>query len=281
MFLKPINDNLHDFNRWSRTLSMARALCELQLELQSRSSCMSSTQTGGSVTEASNTKSKSPKTENEDFVPKTPVGKETKTKLKASKVSTNLTKLAETEAELGANAYLRTDSVQTKAKNLSSNVLPTNVEDDSCQNCKSCQATGELYKTDSCLLTVLQCFEGQESDAYGMVGDFPSPRELANLDESFLRTRCNLGYRASRILKLAQGIVEGRIQLTQLEEACKGASLSSYNMLDDQLKGIDGFGPFTCANVLMCMGFYHVIPTDSETIRHLRQVFIWFFLWLY
>jgi hypothetical protein len=47
------------------------------------------------------------------------------------------------------------------------------------------------------------------------------------------------------------------------------------------LKGIDGFGPFTCANVLMCMGFYHVIPTDSETIRHLRQVFIWFFLWLY
>jgi 3-methyladenine DNA glycosylase/8-oxoguanine DNA glycosylase len=104
---------------------------------------------------------------------------------------------------------------------------------------------------------------------------------LANLDESFLRTRCNLGYRASRVLKLAQGIVEGRIQLTQLEEACKGASLSSYNMLDDQLKGIDGFGPFTCANVLMCMGFYHVIPTDSETIRHLRQVFIWFFLWLY
>ncbi|XP_062175444.1 uncharacterized protein LOC133880511 isoform X2 [Alnus glutinosa] len=95
---------------------------------------------------------------------------------------------------------------------------------------------------------------------------------LANLDESFLRTRCNLGYRASRVLKLAQGIVEGRIQLTQLEEACKGASLSSYNMLDDQLKGIDGFGPFTCANVLMCMGFYHVIPTDSETIRHLRQV---------
>ncbi|XP_062176319.1 uncharacterized protein LOC133881409 isoform X2 [Alnus glutinosa] len=258
--------------QWSRTLSMARALCELQLELQSRSSCMSSTETGGSVTEASNTNSKSPKTENEDFVPKTPVGKETKTKLKASKVSTNLTKLAETEAELGANAYFRTDSVQTKAENLSSNVLPTNVEDDSCQNCKSCQATGELYKTDSCLLTVLQCFEGQESDAYGMVGNFPSPRELANLDESLLRTRCNLGYRASRILKLAQGIVEGRIQLTQLEEACKGASLSSYNMLDDQLKGIDGFGPFTCANVLMCMGFYHVIPTDSETIRHLRQV---------
>ncbi|CAK9188654.1 unnamed protein product [Ilex paraguariensis] len=22
----------------------------------------------------------------------------------------------------------------------------------------------------------------------------------------------------------------------------------------------------------MCMGFYHVIPTDSETVRHLKQV---------
>lgn len=268
MFLKPIDGNLHNFNRWSRTLSMARALCELQLELQSRSSHLSFTETGGSVTDARNTKSnKSPKAENEDFVPNTPVGKETKTKLKASKVSTNL----------------RTGSVQTTAKNLSSNVLPTSVEDDSCQNCKSVQATGEgeLYKSGSCLPTVLQCFEGQESDAYGMVGNFPSPGELANLDESFLRTRCNLGYRAGRILKLAQGIVEGRIQLTQLEEVCKGASLSNYNKLADQLKGIDGFGPFTCANVLMCMGFYHVIPTDSETIRHLRQVFTWFFLWLY
>ncbi|KAE8007850.1 hypothetical protein FH972_004413 [Carpinus fangiana] len=259
--------------QWSRTISMARALCELQLELQGRSSYVPFTEIGGSVNEVRNTRSKSPQAENEDFVPKTPVGKETKTKHKASKVSTNLTKLAETEAELGANAYLRTGSVQTTAKNLRSNVLPTNVEDDSCQNCKSCQATGELYKTGSCMHTVLQCFEGKKSDAYGMVGNFPSPGELANLDESFLRTRCNLGYRAGRILKLAQSIVEGRIQLTQLEEVCQGASLSNYNKLADQLKGIDGFGPFTCANVLMCMGFYHVIPTDSETIRHLRQVY--------
>ncbi|XP_023882098.1 uncharacterized protein LOC111994442 isoform X4 [Quercus suber] len=101
------------------------------------------------------------------------------------------------------------------------------------------------------------------------------PTELANLDEGFLASRCNLGYRASRILKLARDIVEGRIQLTQLEEASKGASFaksSNYDKLAKQLKEIDGFGNFTCANVLMCMGYYHVIPTDSETIRHLRKV---------
>ncbi|XP_021298487.1 uncharacterized protein LOC110427320 [Herrania umbratica] len=114
--------------------------------------------------------------------------------------------------------------------------------------------------------------ELDEPHAYKGMGSFPSPEELANLDESFLAKRCNLGYRANRILKLAQGIVQGSIQLMQLEEGCKEISLSSYNKLTEQLRQIDGFGPFTCANVLMCMGFYHVIPADSETIRHLKQV---------
>ncbi|KAI8555739.1 hypothetical protein RHMOL_Rhmol05G0198300 [Rhododendron molle] len=104
------------------------------------------------------------------------------------------------------------------------------------------------------------------------IGNFPSPRELASLGEKFLEKRCNLGYRAIRILKLAQSIVEGKIQLRELEEACSEPSLSNYSNLADQLNEIYGFGPFTCANVLMCMGFYHVIPTDSETVRHLKQV---------
>ncbi|KAK4845416.1 hypothetical protein QYF36_004757 [Acer negundo] len=113
--------------------------------------------------------------------------------------------------------------------------------------------------------------EGRESYACDRIGNFPSPRELANLDESFLAKRCGLGYRAGRILKLAQAIVEGRIHLKQLEEVCNEASLTSYDRLAEQLSKIYGFGPFTCANVLVCMGFYHVIPSDSETVRHLKQ----------
>lgn len=73
-------------------------------------------------------------------------------------------------------------------------------------------------------------------------------------------------------MKLAQSIVEGKIQLRELEEACSEPSLSNYSKLADQVKEIYGFGAFTCANVLVCMGFYHVIPTDSETVRHLKQV---------
>ncbi|PWA29233.1 DNA glycosylase [Artemisia annua] len=104
------------------------------------------------------------------------------------------------------------------------------------------------------------------------MGNFPSPKELATLDENFLAKRCNLGYRASRILRLAQGVVEGRIDLRQIEEDSREASLSNYMKLNEQLGEIYGFGPFTRANVLMCLGFYHVIPSDSETLRHLNQV---------
>ncbi|XVF26562.1 hypothetical protein REPUB_Repub14bG0028100 [Reevesia pubescens] len=190
--------------RFSRTLSMAKALCELQFEIQHQFSSLKVAK-------------------NEDFIPKTPAGKELKRKLRLSKVSTQL------------------ESKFTEAKADSESDL---------------QPSQEI----------------EEPHANKEMGNFPSPEELANLDETFLAKHCNLGYRASRILKLSRGIVHGNIQLMQLEEDCKETSLSSYNKLAEQLRQIDGFGPFTCANVLMCMGFYHVIPADSETIRHLKQV---------
>ncbi|XP_048334558.2 uncharacterized protein LOC107425687 [Ziziphus jujuba] len=186
--------------QWPRTLSMAQALCDFQIELQPQSlSAMTA-----------------------DFIPTTPAKKESKKNLEQSEVSACLT--AQFASEI--NGSFEEEVV-----------------------CKS----------DSHLLS-------------DRIGNFPSPSELANLDENFLAKRCKLGYRASRILKLAQDIVKGRIQLGQLEETSMERSLSNYDKLADQLKQIHGFGPFTCANVLMCMGFYHVIPVDSETIRHLKQV---------
>ncbi|KAL5856379.1 hypothetical protein ACOSQ3_003837 [Xanthoceras sorbifolium] len=221
--------------QWSRTLSMARTLCELQWELQH---CSSSIVVAG-------------KTETENFFPNTPMGKDSKRKVKMSKVATNLTsKMARIEA--GSEGDLKLDSVGGTKENGNSSFLQNNVEDDS-------DTLNELSVAQSCL-------------ASDRIGNFPSPRELANLDESFLAKRCGLGYRAGRILKLAQDIVEGRIQLKQLEEVCTEASLASYGILAEQLSKIDGFGPFTRANVLVCMGFYHMIPSDSETIRHLKQV---------
>ncbi|XP_024959850.1 uncharacterized protein LOC112500576 isoform X2 [Cynara cardunculus var. scolymus] len=220
--------------QWSRTLSMARALCELQLELQRPM-----------VTEDDKCTSRTiMKTQ---FSPKTPAGKEAiKRKSKSQEKSRKVAKrCAEVKSAMEADATLM-------------------VETDKESN----------QKRDSCVKTLEAIFpdfvdEKPKLGDHSGIGNFPSPKELANLDVNFLKKRGNLGYRANRILDLAQSVVEGTIQLGQLEQ---DSSLSNYINLNEQLGKINGFGPFTCANVLMCMGFYHVIPSDSETIRHLNQV---------
>ncbi|KAL9141064.1 hypothetical protein ABFS82_14G078400 [Erythranthe guttata] len=174
--------------QWSRTLSMAQSLCELQSELQNP------------LPNASNiTTPKSPKTEVNLFAPKTPARKDSNKK-----------------SRLEVDYFASTT-----------------------------------------------------------IANFPSPSELANLEVEFLAKRCNLGYRASRVINLARGVIDGGINLGEIEFACEcdtRSNLSDYGKLTEKLRVIDGFGPFTCANVLMCIGYYHVIPTDSETIRHLKQV---------
>ncbi|XP_037494993.1 uncharacterized protein LOC119370590 [Jatropha curcas] len=224
---------------------MARALCELQLELQFHSSSCTKAQ----------------QTDMNNFIPKTPVGKESqKRKGRVSSASSNLsTKLLVTKMDWDeVDTCLTMVDTRIKRENLTPNFSINSIEDNSCGICKSCVGPSGIQS-----LQQTQCKR---------IWNFPSPWELANLDERFLSKRCGLGYRAGRIIKLSQGIVEGRIPMRELEQVCNGGSLNSYNELADQLKEIDGFGPFTRANVLMCMGFYHVIPADSETVRHIKQV---------
>ncbi|XP_022895611.1 uncharacterized protein LOC111409797 [Olea europaea var. sylvestris] len=214
--------------QWSRTLSMAKALCELQLELQLPLSDESLVNAANEIISGCQT------VETNQFVPKTPAGKESKKNPGVHECSINL-----------ANRYAEVKEMEKYA----------NLEE-------SCVQMSDCFPP----------LEGKGVSSCTKIGNFPSPRELASLNEKLLAKRCHLGYRAGRILKLAQEIVEGRIRLRELEDVVGTLSLSEYDKLAEKLKNIDGFGPFTCANVLMCMGFYHVIPTDSETIRHLEQV---------
>nr|CAD1828294.1 unnamed protein product [Ananas comosus var. bracteatus] len=199
--------------QWPRSLSMARALCELQLELN-----------GSKPLEL--------------FQPKTPQPKEVKRKrgTKHDAAMKLETKLAENEVELVNDVDPKPLSVYSFANS----ELPINSASDA-------------------------------SITIDQIGDFPSPEELAHLDADYLAKRCKLGYRAQRIISLAKSIVEGNLEIKKLEDLCEGYTLSSYDKLDEELSRLSGFGPFTRANVLMCMGFYHKIPADSETIRHLKQ----------
>nr|POE45959.1 hypothetical protein CFP56_60114 [Quercus suber] len=152
---------------------MARALCELQLELQPQSSSL--LYVADSAAAAASANFNTPKPNEDHFIPNTPIPQE-------SKVSTNFT-----------------NSGSIKADCVPAGIVHGDDDDYSCLNYKTCQAADEPHNIAS---------------DYDTIGNFPSPIELANLDEGFLASRCNLAYRASHILKLAWDIVEGRIQLT-------------------------------------------------------------------
>ncbi|KAK7849308.1 hypothetical protein CFP56_003150 [Quercus suber] len=176
------------------------------------------------IVAAARTNFNTPKPDKDHFIPNTPIPQE-------SKVSTNFTNSGSIKADCVPADIVRND------------------DDYSYLNYKTCQAADEPHNIAS------------DNDT---IGNFPSPTELANLDEGFLASRCNLGYRGNRIWKLARDIVEGRIQLTKIEEANKGASFSkssNYYKLAKQLKEIDAFGTFTSANVLMSIKV-DCVPAD-------------------
>jgi len=231
---------------------MAQALCDLQLELQCQSSKVS-------LNAVDRVKSHVAADGPVSLAPSTPAVKESKRKREPQKRA---------EVVAGQNAGNADDSnvdlnvcvrflEMANAMQLSGTTLVSSVNHENIGNPMSHYPS--LY---------------EDSKAYcnNIMGDFPSPKEIARLDEKYLAKRCCLGYRARRILKLAQAVDDGSIKLSKLEELCSEASLTNCNKVDGMLKEINGFGPFTRGNVLMCMGFYNVVPTDSETIRHLKQV---------
>ncbi|XP_043697661.1 uncharacterized protein LOC122648509 isoform X2 [Telopea speciosissima] len=246
--------------QWPRTLTMARALCELQFELKCGSFRCLDAQADSSDSRA----------EVDHFLPKMPKEMESNKKRGARKVYTSwASKFARSETELETNLKLSTNYDQSRQHLQSEGKLKATIAS-SLKECNSSQLL--ITKDEVCPILDIN-FPGDAAfDSIYKIGNFPSPKEIAGLDEDFLAKRCNLGYRASRILKLAQNIMAGTLELRELEEVCNGASPSCYDKVVEQLKEMKGFGPFTCANVLMCMGFYEIIPTDTETIRHLKQV---------
>lgn len=110
----------------------------------------------------------------------------------------------------------------------------------------------------------------QRNDGIGerCLGNFPSSEELAMLDgKTFKEVTSNiLGYRAKDILKLAKDVESGKIRLDEFE------GLEDKDDMFHKFRQIRGFGPFASANAMMCVGYYHKVPVDTETIRHLKEV---------
>nr|GMC52807.1 DNA-3-methyladenine glycosylase [Ipomoea batatas] len=104
------------------------------------------------------------------------------------------------------------------------------------------------------------------------LGNFPSCEEIALLSESDeLNKFCNLGYRARFILRLAQHIVSGKLQLQKYEMMKMNDNTKTTTQIMASLQTIKGVSKFASANIMMCLGYYQFIPCDTETIRHLKE----------
>ncbi|KAL0662462.1 hypothetical protein Bca4012_099299 [Brassica carinata] len=106
----------------------------------------------------------------------------------------------------------------------------------------------------------------EESSKKETRGNFPSAKEIASLDKELINKHCKLRYRANLILKLAKMVESGKLNLEEMERRDIKAEEMS-----EKLKKLKGFGAFVTTTVLMCIGYYHLVPSDTETLRLFRE----------
>lgn len=94
-------------------------------------------------------------------------------------------------------------------------------------------------------------------------GYFPTAEQLAACEVDHLKSTCRVGYRAERIIRLAQDVTAGTLNLTELENP-----ETSSDKLYESLKSIYGIGPYAASNILQHLGRYERVPIDSECYRH-------------
>lgn len=91
---------------------------------------------------------------------------------------------------------------------------------------------------------------------------FPTPEQLADLDEPTLRATVKAGFRTPYILGLARAVAAGDLDL----EGLKSAEFSTPD-LKKRLLAIKGIGDYAAANLLMILGRYDHIPIDSWALK--------------
>ena len=103
--------------------------------------------------------------------------------------------------------------------------------------------------------------EGGEENA------FPTPTRLASADAGELNRLARVGYRADRIIRLADDFVQNRLDPAWFEELAR-----TTDELHGAIASLHGFGPYATANVLQLLGRYDRLAIDTETYRHFEQV---------
>jgi 3-methyladenine DNA glycosylase/8-oxoguanine DNA glycosylase len=100
-----------------------------------------------------------------------------------------------------------------------------------------------------------------EDAPYGRA--FPTPTAMAERDESFYREVIRAGYRAPNLVKLANAVASGELDLESLGTATS-EQLSDED-LEKQLRGLPGVGPYAAAHIMLMLGRFSKPILDSWT----------------
>jgi 3-methyladenine DNA glycosylase/8-oxoguanine DNA glycosylase len=96
---------------------------------------------------------------------------------------------------------------------------------------------------------------------------FPTAEVISGQRPVFLRGRCGVGYRDQRLVDLARLYRKGAIDVQWLEDAATPTTEIRQYLLE-----LPGIGPYAAANILQLLGRYELLPCDSESVRHGREV---------
>ncbi|KAL9690953.1 hypothetical protein QQ045_011370 [Rhodiola kirilowii] len=100
-----------------------------------------------------------------------------------------------------------------------------------------------------------------------------SPSLFEDVVKSILLCGCGANY----LIGFAKAVEQGEFDIKRLEEMASSArqgESGSYSEVEMELMKIKGAGSFVVANLAMYLDFYHQVPIDSETKRHLRQKYL-------
>ena len=89
---------------------------------------------------------------------------------------------------------------------------------------------------------------------------FPTPTEVLEAGSDFLLNEAGVGYRARSMLKLAEGVADGTIDMSAPDhpDATSAERLAA-------LKALPGIGPVTAGYLAMLLGTYDTLTLDSST----------------
>lgn len=92
----------------------------------------------------------------------------------------------------------------------------------------------------------------------GHDGVFPGPEAVAELGTARLRDDARWGYRAAYLSRLAEGVADGSLDLSEWER-WQGTTAE----LEEEIRGVPGLGPYAAAHVLTLLGRYDRIGVDT------------------